>query len=255
MIPKIIHYCWFGGNPLPPLAQKCIKSWKKYCPDFEIVRWDENNFDIGNSPLYVRQAYDNKKWAFVSDYVRLWALVNYGGVYMDTDVEVIKPIESLLSESAFSGFEAVDRIPTGIMACEKGHTTFKMWLDEYSKKLFVLEDGSLNLETNVTAITNHMKQHMFSFDNTLQTVAGVKFYPKDFFCPKDTHTGIIELTDNSYCIHHFNGSWVAPVEKKKTQARWRKYRIERIKNAPKILLRKMIGDDRVESFKRFLHRK
>lgn len=147
MIPKIIHYCWFGGNPLPPLVQKCIKSWKKYCPDYEIVRWDESNFDISGSPLYVKQAYDKKKWAFVSDYVRLWALVNYGGVYMDTDVEVIQPIDRFLRESAFSGFEATDRIPTGIMACEKDHPTFKEWLNEYGKKLFVLDDGSVNLET------------------------------------------------------------------------------------------------------------
>ena len=255
MIPKIIHYCWFGGNPLPPLAQKCIKSWKKYCPDYEIVRWDESNFDINGSLLYVKQAYDKKMWAFVSDYVRPWALVNYGGIYMDTDVELVRPIDCFLQESAFSGFEAVDRIPTGIMACEKDHSTFKEWLNEYSKKRFVLDDGSVNLETNVTAITNYMARHGFSFDNALQTVKEVTFYPKDFFCPKDTHTGIVELTGSTYCIHHFNGSWVAPTEKKKTKARWRKYRIERIKNSPKILLRKLIGDDRVESIKRFLRRK
>ena len=254
MIPKIIHYCWFGGNPLPTLAQKCIKSWKKYCPDFQIIEWNEENFVLDKSPLYVRQAYEKKKWAFVSDYVRLWALVNYGGIYMDTDVEVIKPLKRFLTEKAFSGFEAVDRIPTGIMACEKENATFMAWLDKYNDKLFVLEDGSLNLETNVTAITNYMKTRGFTFNNTLQTVEGVTFYPKDFFCPKDTHTGIIELTPNSYCIHHFNGSWVEPAEREITKARWKKYKIERIKKAPKLLLRKLIGDERVDTIKRLLHR-
>ena len=126
MIPKTIHYCWFGGNPLPKLAKKCIKSWKKYCPDFEIIEWNEANFDISSAPLYVRQAYEAKKWAFVTDYVRLYALTSYGGIYMDTDVEVIKPLDFFLNHDAFSGFESEKSIPTGIMASKKGN----IWVKE-----------------------------------------------------------------------------------------------------------------------------
>ena len=131
MIPKIIHYCWFGGNPLSDLAQKCIDSWKKYCPDYEIKEWNESNFDL-NSCDYVREAYQAKKWAFVTDYVRLYAMVTEGGIYMDTDVEVIRPLDSFLSNRAFSGFEDETNIPTGIMACEKGFPLFEELLEEYN---------------------------------------------------------------------------------------------------------------------------
>ena len=105
MIPKTIHYVWFGRNPKPDLAVKCINSWKKYCPDYEIIEWNEDNFNLDEAPLYVRQAYEAKKWAFVSDYVRLWAMTEFGGIYMDTDVEVLKPLDRFLQNEAFSGFE------------------------------------------------------------------------------------------------------------------------------------------------------
>ena len=125
MIPKIIHYCWFGGNPLPPLALKCIESWKKYCPDYEIKIWDESNFDI-NINKYATEAYEAKKWAFVSDVARLWVLYNYGGIYMDTDLEVIKPLDEFLYHKAFSGFEDEVNIPTGIIASEKNNNWIKV---------------------------------------------------------------------------------------------------------------------------------
>ena len=123
MIPKTIHYCWFGGNPLPDLAVKCIDSWKKYCPDYEIKEWNEKNFNLDACP-YVREAYEAKKWAFVSDYARLYAMVTEGGIYMDTDVEVLKPLDEYLDNLAFSGFQTEKEIPTGIMACEKGFPLF-----------------------------------------------------------------------------------------------------------------------------------
>ena len=110
MIPKKIHYCWFGGNPLPPLAVKCIESWKKYLPDYEIKEWNESNFDL-NYNDYVREAYEAKKWAFITDVVRLYAMVTEGGIYMDTDVEVLKPLDELLQYDAVSGFESSSRIP------------------------------------------------------------------------------------------------------------------------------------------------
>lgn len=212
MIPKKIHYCWFGKNPLPELAQNCIASWKKYCPDYEIIEWNEENFDL-SSNKYVQEAYEAKKWAFVSDYVRLYALVNHGGVYMDTDVELLKPIDRFLEHKAFSGFEAADRIPTGIMACEKEHPLFTELLHDYDNRRFLLDNGEYDTTTNVTTITNICLEHGLLLNNQTQTVCGFTLYPNDYFCPKDAITKDIHLTENSYCIHHFDGSWYTPEQR------------------------------------------
>ena len=208
MIPKIIHYCWFGGNPLPKLAQKCIASWKKYCPDYEIIEWNESNFDI-NYNDYTREAYEAKKWAFVSDVARLYALVNYGGIYMDTDVEVIKPLDDLLQYEAVSGFETETMMPTGLMACQKGHPMFQEFLRHYDGEHFVKTDGSLDTTTNVTRITSICLKYRLQQNNTLQTVNGFTLLPKDYLCPKDNKTGIIHVTKNTFVIHHFDGSWLS----------------------------------------------
>ena len=207
MIPKIIHYCWFGRNPLPPLAEKCIESWKKYCPDYEIKEWNEDNFELENN-VYVQEAYEAKKWAFITDYVRLYALVNEGGIYMDTDVEVLKPLDDLLRYEAVSGFESETRIPTGLMACRDHQPLFEELLHEYDEIHFKRPDGSLDTTTNVTRITNTCLKHGFVPNNTMQTVYGFTLLPKDFLCPKDYETGKLEITDNTFTIHHFDGSWV-----------------------------------------------
>ena len=212
MIPKIIHYCWFGGNPLPDLAKKCIESWKKFCPDYEIVEWNENNFDV-NYCKYTKQAYQAKKWAFVSDVARLYALVNYGGIYMDTDVEVLKSLDEFLDCEAFSGFESVDRIPTGIMAAEKGQDLFTELLDEYNDAEFIKEDGSYDLTTNVSRITNICLKYGLELNNNKQTIKGFTLYPYDYFCPKDCVTKKIKITKNTAVIHHFDGSWLPEIEK------------------------------------------
>ena len=132
MIPKKIHYCWFGGNPLSEETKKYIETWKKYCPDYEIIEWNEKNFDVTKIP-YVREAYESKKWAFITDYVRLYVMYTYGGIYMDTDVEVLKPLDSLLDLKGFSGFENETSIPTGIMAAKKGLPVIKNLMDEYNE--------------------------------------------------------------------------------------------------------------------------
>lgn len=212
MIPKRIHYCWFGGNPLPELAQKCIASWKKFCPDYEIIEWNEQNFDV-NINLYCKAAFEAKKWAFVSDVARLYALVHEGGIYMDTDVEVLKPLDCFLECEAFSGFEAADRIPTGIMASEKGHALFAELLADYETTEFYNKDGSMNLTTNVSRITEHCLKHGLQLNNKKQTVYGFTLYPNDYFCPKDCITKVLTLTENSYTIHHFDGSWLSDEEK------------------------------------------
>ncbi len=216
MIEKTIHYIWFGKKPLPLLAQKCINSWKKNCPDYKIIEWNETNFDI-NSNRYVKEAYENKKWAFVSDYVRLYVLYNYGGIYMDTDVEVLSSLDSFLNNRAFSGFENPKSVPTGIMACEKKHPFFKVLLDDYNTRSFVKSDGTFDLTTNVTTITNYFLKEGLKLNNQKQTIADVTLYPNDYFCPKDVETRKILLTENSVTIHHFDGSWVPKKNKFKVK--------------------------------------
>ena len=212
MIPKKIHYCWFGRGKMPELAMKCIASWKKYLPEYEIKEWNEDNFDLDLYP-YVREAYDNRKFAFVTDVVRLYALYHEGGIYMDTDVEVLKPLDSLLVYDAVSGFESPTQIPTGLMACREGHPFFKELLDEYDGLHFKREDGSLDMTTNVTRITNACLKYGFVPNNKLQTVNGFTFLPKDYLCPKSYADGKIYLSDNTLTIHHFAGSWLTGRDK------------------------------------------
>lgn len=206
MIPKTIHYCWFGGNPLPEEFKKNIKSWKKYCPDYEIIEWNETNFDIQQLD-YTREAYEMKKWAFITDVVRLHALVHYGGIYMDTDVEVIRSLDDLLHYEAVSGFEGKDRIPTGLMASEPGNPFLTELLDEYQSIHFIKEDGSLDLTTNVTRITNAALKYGLKLNNKKQTIKGFTLLPSEYLCPKDCRTLEIKVTPNTYVIHHFSGSW------------------------------------------------
>lgn len=208
MIPKIIHYCWFGGNPLPKSAQKCINSWKKYCPDYEIKEWNESNFDI-NSNQYVKEAYENKKFAFVTDYVRLYAMYTYGGIYMDTDVEVVRNLDEFLDNEGFSGFESDSSIPTGIMASKKEFKLFDYLLSYYDKHSFINEDGSFNMTTNVSIISSMMKEHGFIPNGKYQIVEGFALYPKDYFCPLENETGKLTKTKNTATIHWFNKSWVS----------------------------------------------
>lgn len=207
MIPKIIHYCWFGRGTKPQLALECIESWKKYLPDYEIKEWNEDNFDLDMYP-YAREAYDNRKFAFVTDVVRLYALYTEGGIYMDTDVEVLRSYNPFLHHSGFSGFESFNRVPTGTMACEKGGKYAKDNLAYYEGRHFVKDDGSLDLTTNVVTITNYFKGLGLVLNNTLQDFPGVfTMYPNDYFCPKDYETKKLNITDNTVCIHHFDGSW------------------------------------------------
>lgn len=223
MIPKIIHYCWFGKNPLPPLAVKCIESWKKYCPDYEIKEWNESNFDV-NCNQYTKEAYEAKKWAFVSDVARLFALVNHGGIYMDTDCELLKPIDEFLSLDAVSGFETETQISTAFMGCRKEHLLFAELLQDYNRKNFKLADGGYDTTTNVTAVTNALLKKGIMLNNKLQTVSDFTLYPKEYFCPKNGKTGDINISENTYAIHHFDGSWLTAEQKQEYEivTRYRK---------------------------------
>lgn len=208
MIPKKIHYCWFGRGEKPELALKCIESWKKYLPEYEMKEWNEDNFNLDLYP-YVREAYDHRKFAFVTDVVRLYALYHEGGVYMDTDVEVLKPLDPYLKHVAFSGFENETQVPTGIMASEKGGIWAKENLDYYNGRHFLKKDGSFDIETNVIVITDYMLKRGLKQNNTYQDFPGlITFYPNDYFCPKSYVDGKIYKTDNTVTIHHFAGSWL-----------------------------------------------
>lgn len=208
MIPKTIHYCWFGHGQMPELALKCIASWEKYLPDYKLKLWNEDTFDV-NSNSYTKEAYEARKYAFVTDYVRLYALYNEGGIYMDTDVEVLKSLDDLLNLPAFSGYESNKKslFPTGLMASTKGGIWVKEQLDYYTNKHFLKEDNTYDMTTNVQIISNIMSQNGFEFTGEYQVYKNdMHCFPKDYFCPK-TSTGVLKITENSYCIHHFAGSW------------------------------------------------
>ncbi|MEH7495480.1 glycosyltransferase family 32 protein [Neobacillus niacini] len=212
MIPKVIHYCWFGKGELPPLLKKCILSWEKFCPDYEIVEWNESNFDI-NTCYWTREAYDNNKYAFVSDYARLFILYNYGGIYLDTDIELTKNIDEFLLHEAFSGFENDKYVQTGIIGSVPGHKVIKRFLEYYNNLHFVNEDGSINDMPNVRIITEILKDYGIKLKNEFQDLNGLCIYPKTYFCPIDAD-GNREFSKNTYCIHHFSSSWRSYKEQK-----------------------------------------
>lgn len=245
MIPKIIHYVWVGGKPLTPLAEKCIESWKKLCPDYEIKRWDESTFDL-NENQYAKEAYESKKWAFVSDYIRVKVLYEYGGIYMDTDVEVIKSLDKFLKHPAFSGFETETFIPTGIMACEKGNLWMKTLLEYYNDRHFIFENGEMDLTTNVVSITENTKKLYpdMVLDGKFLELKDVVFYPKEYFCPIDYETKKCLKTKNTHTIHYFAGSWMP----KKTF-------IQKVKSTICIIAKKVLGKNNYNKIKNKIKRK
>jgi len=207
LIPKIIHYCWFGKGKMPELALQCIESWEKYLPDYQLRLWNEDTFDITSHP-YVLEAYQAKKYAFVTDYIRLYALYHFGGVYMDTDVEVIRNLDELLYLPGFSGFESEKDVPTGILACESHNPWAKEQLAYYRDRHFNRPEGKPDLTSNVEIISTIMHSNGFLLNNHYQVYKDcMHMFPKDYFCPK-SRSGIITLTPNTYCIHHFAASWL-----------------------------------------------
>lgn len=209
-IPKIIHYCWFGPNKPTELVNKCIDSWLKYAPDYKIILWNEDNFDI-NKFYFVKHAYENKKYAFVTDFVRLYVLKEYGGIYLDSDVELLKGIDGFLVHNAFSGFEDNKTVPTGIMGSEKKGK----WVSELIEYYLKYEHGDIEFIPNTKIITTHASKNGLIANNKSQylDVCQVFFYSSDYFCPKSHYTGKIELTKNTYSIHHFSGSWLTRAQK------------------------------------------
>ena len=207
MIPKIIHYCWFGRGEMPESAKKCIASWHEHMPDYEYKLWNEDSFDVMRND-YAQEAYAAKKFAFVSDYVRLWALEQEGGVYLDTDVEVFKSFDDLLVYKAFAGFEGSKHLPMGtcVMASEPHGLWVKEQLDSYANRHFVKEDGSPDLTTNVQFITARMREQGFIQNGKEQDYKDLHVFPAEYFSPRLT-TGEYNRTENTYCDHLGIGSW------------------------------------------------
>ena len=207
MIPKTIHYCWFGSGQMPSIAKKCILSWKKMLPEYSIKLWNEDSFDLSCN-AYVQEAYQARKFAFVTDYVRLYALYNEGGIYMDTDVEVIKPLDAFLTLPAFSGFESDSGCITGIMGSERHGAWVKDLLEEYSNRHFIKPDGSMDMMTNVLYTNNLMtRKGLLLNGQTQQFENYVTIFSKEFFCPKSWDTDQYIISDKTHTIHHFAASW------------------------------------------------
>ena len=238
MIPKIVHYCWFGGKPEPEDVKKCISSWRKHLPDYEIKRWDETNYDVHKNQ-YMSDAYKEGKWAFVSDYCRLDVVYQEGGIYLDTDVEVIKSFDNLLQEQMFCGFEIRDskgvkkNIPIeysvafGLgFGAEKGHPILKEMLDLYETLQFYHADGSLNLVACPRYQTQILCQHGLIPNNMTQRHDSFIAYSPEYFCPQSNVTDeMLMFTENTYSIHHFSVSW-AP--KKDLEARAWKNKLQKV---------------------------
>lgn len=208
LIPKKIHYCWFGKNPLSDFLENCIKSWKEICPDYEIIQWNEENYDV-NKHRYTREAYEQGKYGFVSDVARLDILYENGGIYFDTDVTILKDPEDLLYQQGFIGVEKWGNINTG-GGCGfiKGHPMLKKMLDYREQFPFVLNDGTLNTETNGIYETRPFLDAGFKPDNSLQTVEGVTVYPSYIFHPYDYMSGSLCKNPATVSIHHFTGGWM-----------------------------------------------
>ena len=207
MIPKVIHYCWFGRTEKPLLSQKCIKSWKKYCPDYEVIEWNEDNFDVKQHP-YLEWCYQNRKWAFLSDFARLLILEKHGGVYLDTDVEVVRPFNGLLEYDAFFGFETPEYINTGLgFGCTPNHPTVKAMIKTY-QDLNRDESGSYPIVACPAYNTDALLPYGLALNGMRQSVLGAEILPQDYLNPYDDPTGRLCRTENTYSIHWYGKSWM-----------------------------------------------
>lgn len=216
MIPKIIHFCWLSGDPYPNKIQRCIDSWKKYLPDYQIWLWDFNRFDI-NSSIWVREAFEHKKYAFAADYIRFYALYHYGGIYLDSDVEVIKSYDDLLHLPYFLGYEYSGCIEAATMGAEKGNPLFKMMLDYYENRHFIKENGEEDIIIVPQIFMDIINKSNYSY-KTITEISDFQhnkeilcIFTNDFFSPIVTegYRYTLKCTNNTYSIHHFVSAWVS----------------------------------------------
>lgn len=221
MIPKKIHYCWFGGNELPTSALKCINSWKKFFPEYEIIQWNEKNYDVKKNN-YIKEAYEAQKYAFVSDYARFDVLHQYGGLYFDTDVEIVASFEDIIANGSYMGCEVDGNnsenfcilINPGLgMAAPARLTIYKEILDYYDKQKFYDDNGAINTTTVVTRITQILKARGLKNTADIQHIQQITIYPKEYFNPRNNNTGELQRTKNTHSIHWYAQSWVSYKER------------------------------------------
>lgn len=243
-IPKIIHYCWFGKSEIPETLQRYIMTWEEKLPDYQIIEWNEDNFDIKASNDYVQEAYAAKKYAFVSDYVRLKVLYQYGGIYLDTDIEMIQSPEKLLENASLvTGFETINNLITAFIACEKENPLIYEFLQQYESRHFQLEDGTYDLTPINDKFTELMVKHGLKTDNSRQSLGnGVEVYPYIVFCGQDIENSHVKMDSTTCTIHRFQSSW-----KKSSLLIKFKYLIV-VKG-----LQKLLGYDRYDRLKQILH--
>lgn len=224
MIPKIVHYCWFGGTSIPAEYQKYIESWKRFLPEYEIREWNESNYDVHCIP-FSEEAYKARKFAYVSDYARLKILYENGGIYFDTDVELINCIDDIIQKGPFLAFEKhtkgneEDKLLVNIglgFACEKGNTIIKEIMDYYEQNHYILADGTVNQIPIVYITTDVLRKHgLVASDKPIRIDGGITIYPWDYFCPMEYLSSKLELTDNTRTIHHYSATWMSWSDKLK----------------------------------------
>lgn len=248
MIPKVIHYCWFGGSEKPADIKRYIKTWKRYMPDYKIIEWNEKNFSIPDACAYVRQAYQNKKWAFVSDYVRLHALYHYGGVYLDTDVQVFRSFNVFLKHSVVFGFESGDSVATSVMLSVPEHSFIKQFMDSYHKVHFVKKDGSLRTDViNVKILTKMLCRRGLVLNGRMQNIDGMAVYPQKYFSPNNFINIVGLYKKENYAYHHANASWTESVPLKGIAHRGKRYLVG--------ILRNSIGTDKLAELRKWMFEK
>lgn len=211
MIPKIIHYCWFGHNEKTKKMEACINSWKKYCPDYQIIEWNEDNFPLDEQCAFIREAYNNGKYAFVSDVVRLIVVYKYGGVYLDTDVELLKSIDELLEHPCYMGWQDDKYVANGLgFGAEKGNLVIGENLQYYLENNFVNSDGSFRMTACPVITTEVLRKRGIDFNNTyIQDLGDIIVYPTDYFNPLDDATNRLKITENTFSIHWYAKTWVS----------------------------------------------
>lgn len=243
MIPKKIHYCWFGHGKKSKHARKCIESWKKYCPDYEIIEWNEENYDFSSAPLFVKQAMETKKWAFATDYIRYQVVHEHGGIYFDTDVEVLKNLDDLLENKAFFGVQHNHIVASGLgFGAEQGLPLLLELMENYEGIPFLLPDGKMDDRGCPRRDAPVFQAHGMVMDGSEQILEdGIHVFPKEYFCPRGFNDGTLRITENTYTIHWFDASWLPAIE------RW--------KYGSKRTIRRVLGPERVHRIKNMLIRK
>lgn len=222
MIPKKIHYFWVGTGQMTDRNRACIESWKKFCPDYEIIEWNESNYDVTKC-TYMKQAYESKLWGFVPDYARLDIIYREGGIYLDTDVEIIRNFDDLLCCGAFMGFENTDSVAPGLgFGAKKGNPLIKQMREMYQKRSFFKEDGTLNLTPSPVYTTEYLKTCGLVTDGSRQKIQDIDIFPAEYFAPLSFLDNRLNITENTYSIHWYEASWLTPGQKKRVR------RIQRI---------------------------